>query len=67
MNKEQESAKLKALVKAMETNFEILKNAVEKTHVPNTFATSQALLYALKELDKLAEKRYRQWKDGEDF
>lgn len=67
MNKEQELAKLQMLVKHMKTNFEILEGAVEKNHVPNTYATSQALLFSLKELDKIAHKRYRQWNDGEDF
>jgi hypothetical protein len=67
MNKEQELEKLRQLAIALKVNMEILEHATKVNHVPNAYATSQAMLYALKEFDKIAHKRYNEWNAGEDF
>ena len=67
MTKEQELDKMKNLLDSINVNMRMLNSAIEKNHVPNTYATAQAIQYAMKELDKYALKRYKEWQDGKDF
>lgn len=58
------NAKLQKLMAHMKTNMEILENAIEKGHTPNTYATLATSVYQLKEMEKIALKDYKDWQDG---
>ena len=62
MNKKE---RLALLAKEMRKHADMLERAIEKDHVPNTFATANVMLTWLKEIHGIALDNWIKWKKGE--